>query len=49
MLPAFSRAKVINNLRSICLGVNIFNPFAFVAFIGDIPLLTVLRINSRLS
>ena len=41
--------RAISNLWSICFGVNIFNPFPCVSFIGNIPLLKGLRINSWLS
>ena len=47
VLPPFTCARAIDNLCSICLGVNIFNPFPCVAFIGNIPLLKALRITSR--
>ena len=47
MLPAFTCAKAIGNLWSICLGVNIFTPFLYVTFIGNILLLKALRVNSR--
>ena len=54
-LPAFTGARAIGNLGSICLGVNIFNRvakaegrlFPYVSFIGNIPLLKALRIISR--
>ena len=49
MLPAFIGARAIGNLWSICLGVNIFSYLPFVAFIGNIPLLKVLRVNSQTS
>ena len=37
VLPAFTFAKVIGNLLSICLGVDIFSPFPCVSFIGNLP------------
>ena len=46
MLPAFTYERAIGNLWKICLGVNIFNPLSFIAFIGNIPLLKALRVNS---
>ena len=46
MLPAFTSARAIGNLWSICLGVNILSPSPFVAFIGNIPLLKALRVDS---
>ena len=49
VLPAFTCATAIGNLWSICLGVNILSPSPFVAFIGNILLLNVLRVNSQLS
>ena len=47
MLLAFTCARAIGNLWSICLGVNILSPLPFVAFIGNIPLLKGLRVNSQ--
>ena len=47
MLPAFTCARAIDNLWSICLGVNIFSHFACIDFVGNIPLLKSLRVNSR--
>ena len=35
------------NLRSICLGVNILIPSAYVNYNGNIPLLKALRVDSR--
>ena len=49
VLPAFVCERAIGNLWSVCLGVNIFNFFSCVSFIGNISLLKALRINSRLS
>ena len=46
VLPAFTCARTIGNLESICLGVNIFNPFPWDGFNGNIPLFKVLRVNS---
>ena len=46
-LPAFTCVKAIGNLWSICLGVNIFNSFPCVDFIGNIPLLKALIVNSQ--
>ena len=54
MLPVFICARAIGNIWSICLGVNILSCLAkpeglsspFAAFIGNIPLLNTLRINS---
>ena len=46
VLPTFICAKTIGNLWSICLGVNIFNPFPYLDFIGNIPLLRRLWVNS---
>ena len=31
VLPAFTCASATGNLRSLCLGVNIFNPFPLVS------------------
>ena len=38
LLPAFTCARAIGNLRSICLGVNILNPVHLIAlsFASDI-------------
>ena len=36
---AFTFARAIGNLWSICLGVNNFSPFPCFSFIGDIPIL----------
>ena len=47
MLPVFTCARAIDNLWHICLGVNIFNPFPCDGFNKNIPLLKVLRVNSR--
>ena len=50
VLHAFTCARAIGNLRSICLGVDIFNPFpcfpCFPSFIQNIPLLKALRVHS---
>ena len=46
VLPAFTCAKVVGKLRSIFIGVSIFH---FVAFIGNISHLKLLRVNSPLS
>ena len=45
VLPAFTWTRVIGNLWSVFLGVNIFNPFSCV-FIGNISFLKTFRINS---
>ena len=50
VLPIFTCARAMDNLSSICLGVNICNriaklegrPFPCVSFIGNIPLLKAL-------
>ena len=47
VLPGFTWARAIGNLWSICLAVEIFNLFSFVSFIGNIPFLKSLRVNSR--
>ena len=47
VLSAFTCARAIGNLRSICSGVNILSPSPFVAFIKNIPLLKALRVNSQ--
>ena len=47
VLPDFTCGKAIGNLLSICLGVIVLNHSPFVAFIGNIPLLKALRVNSR--
>ena len=44
--PAFTCARAIGNLWSICLGVKVINHFPCFSFIGNIPLLKALRINS---
>ena len=49
VLFPFTFARVIGNLWIMWLGVNIFNPFPCLSFVGNIPLLKALRINSRLS
>ena len=46
VLPAFTCARAIDYLSRICLGVNTFSLFALFSFIGNIPLLKVLRANS---
>ena len=49
VLPAFTCAKSIGNLSSICLGVNIFNPFScfsYSSLIENVPLPKALRVNS---
>ena len=46
VLPAFTCTRA-NGWWSICLGVNILSSSNFVAFIGNIPILTALRVNSR--
>ena len=43
-LHAFTCPSAIGNL---CLGVNVFNLFPSFSFIGNVPLLKVLRIYSR--
>ena len=43
VLPAFTYARAIGNLRSFCLGVDVLNSFPCVAFIGNIRLLEALR------
>ena len=45
VLHTLTCARAIVNLRIICLGVNIFNSFPCVAFIGNNPLLKALRVN----
>ena len=47
VLPDFICIRGIVSFWSICLGINIFNPFPCVAFVGNIPLLKALRVNSR--
>ena len=47
VLSAFTYAKTIDNLRRICVGVNILSLSPFVAFIEKIPLWKALRVNSR--
>ena len=47
MLPAFIYARAIDNLWTICVGVNIFNRFPCDVFNGNIPLFKALRVNSR--
>ena len=47
VLPAFTSARAIGNLWSICLGLDIFIPFPFISFIGNIPLLKASRVNFR--
>ena len=47
VLPAFTCASAIGNLWSICLGVNILNPFPYSSFIGNIPPLKALKANSQ--
>ena len=47
MLPAVACARAIDNFFNIFLGVNIFSPSPFVAFIRNILLLKTLRVNSR--
>ena len=54
VLPAFTCASAIGNLWSVCLGVNTFSCiakskghlFPCIAFIGNIWLLKILRVNS---
>ena len=36
VLPVFTCARAIVNLQSICLGVNVVNPFPCIGFNGDI-------------
>ena len=47
VLPAVACARAIDNFFNIFLGVNIFSPSPFVAFIRNILLLKTLRVNSR--
>ena len=55
VLPAFIYENDIGKFWSICLGVDIFSrvvkskghPFPYIAFIGNIPLLKALWVNSR--
>ena len=47
VLHAFTCARTIVNLWSISLGVKIFHPFPCFSFIGNIPLLKALTINSQ--
>ena len=47
VLSAFTCPRGIGNLWNICLGVNILISSPFAAFIGNIPLLKALRVNSR--
>ena len=49
VLPAFTCARAIGNLRSICLGVNILSPSPCVTFIRNISLSKALRVNCRSS
>ena len=44
--PAFTCAKGVGNVWSICLEINILITSPFVAFVGNIPLLKALRVNS---
>ena len=46
VLPAFTCVSAIGNLWSISLWDNMFNPFPCFSFIGNIPLLKALRVNS---
>ena len=45
--PAFTCAITIGNPSSICLGVNILSHPSCVVFIGNIPLLKALTVDSR--
>ena len=45
VLHAYTCARAIGNLWSACLGVNIFNPFPFVGFNGNVSLLKALIVN----
>ena len=47
VLPAFTYARAIGNLWSICLGVNILNCSSFVGFIQNISLLKTLSVNTQ--
>ena len=38
---------LLGNLWNIYLGVNVLSPSPFISFIGNIPLLKVLRVNSQ--
>ena len=49
MLPAFTCASPIGNVRSICSGVNILRPVPSIVDNGNIPLLEALRTISLLS
>ena len=49
VLPAFTCARAIVNVSSICLGVNILIHLPCLVFIGSIPLLKALRVNFRSS
>ena len=46
LLPAFTCARDIGNLWSICLGVNILSPSPFVDLNGNNSLLKALKTNS---
>ena len=47
VLSAFTCARAIGNVWSIFLGVNTFKLFLCVSFVGNIPLLKALWVNSR--
>ena len=46
VLTAFTCARAIGNLWSICLRVHISNLLACFSLIGNVPLLKALRVNS---
>ena len=46
VLPACTCARAIDNLSSICLGVNILSSWPCATFIGNIILLKELRVYS---
>ena len=46
MLQAFTCASAIGNFSSLYVGINIINSFPCV-FIGNIPFLKALRVNSQ--
>ena len=49
VLLAFNCASVFGNLWSICWEAIFLSSLPFVTFIGNIPFLKVLRVNSRSS
>ena len=46
VLPAFTRPSAIDNLWSICLGLNILISFPWANFNGNSPVLKALKTNS---